>query len=360
MPPPKAKTIQKATTPPTRSLSRLEVNEIITTDSEVTDAVSAKEYLIQTAMAISSKPFSTDNLSDTLFHITQMPGVTAPVQTAIRAVAFLLEEAAEVETADKVAKLVITAISSHIAKIQDASESITEATTQLNSTQEKISNTSVNIVETLETITTTTTQLNTAQEKIMELTSSLNSHNTETTTGSVTIDSRLEKVQEVVITLTTQVKEASQQGGYKAALLKGLDNDNPDSPTTRRAARNTIKKCQVLIDIPKDSHLAPGKVSHEQLVKKIQEALKTINKDDSPNLDIRSVSQFRNGGTIIEMKTQEAAEYLKNKDNKNEFINALDPNATIKERSYPVVIQFVPLTFNPDSAEHLQDLEQEN
>ncbi|KAG1865322.1 hypothetical protein F4604DRAFT_2026302 [Suillus subluteus] len=230
-----------------------------------------------------------------------MPGVTAPVQTAIRAVAFLLEEAAEVETADKVAKLVITAISSHIAKIQDASESITEATTQLNSTQEKISNTSVNIV-----------------------------------------------------------KEASQQGGYKVALLKGLDNDNPDSPTTRRAARNAIKKCQVLIDIPIHSHLAPGKVSHEQLVKKIQEALKTINKDDSPNLDIRSVSQFRNGGTIIEMQTQEAMEYLKNKDNKNEFINTLDPNATIKERSYPVVIQFVPLTFNPDSAEHLRDLEQEN
>ncbi|KAG2092513.1 uncharacterized protein F5147DRAFT_822450 [Suillus discolor] len=112
---------QKTSTPPTRSSSRLAVNEIIASNSEVKDIVSAQNYLTQTAMAISGKPYSVDNLSDILFHITQLPGMTLPAQNAIRAVAFLLEEAAEIEMADKVAKLVLTAITPQIAKLQDTS-----------------------------------------------------------------------------------------------------------------------------------------------------------------------------------------------------------------------------------------------
>jgi hypothetical protein len=55
------------------------MNNIVTADSEVKDVVSAKAHLEQTAMAISGKPFSTDKLSDILFHITQMQGITLPI-----------------------------------------------------------------------------------------------------------------------------------------------------------------------------------------------------------------------------------------------------------------------------------------
>jgi hypothetical protein len=128
----KPKINQKTTTSATRSSSRLEISKIRVTDSKVTDAVSAQLHLDQTAMAISGKPFSTNNLSDILFHVTQIPGVTLPVQLAIRSVAFLLEEAAENEMADKVAKLVLTAVSLQIAKIQDASKSISSTALHLN------------------------------------------------------------------------------------------------------------------------------------------------------------------------------------------------------------------------------------
>ncbi|KAG1801120.1 uncharacterized protein BJ212DRAFT_1286864, partial [Suillus subaureus] len=67
-----------------------------------------------------------------------------------------------------------------------------------------------------------------------------------------------------------------------------------------------------------------------------------------------------NGGTIIEMTTAEAADYLKKNDVKEELIKNLDLKVVFKDRAYLVVIQFVPLTFNPNSENEICKLEQEN
>ncbi|KAG1893399.1 uncharacterized protein F5891DRAFT_1196443 [Suillus fuscotomentosus] len=332
MPPPPTGTFRPSTAN-TRSSSRLGTQEIIATKNEVSDAVSAKAHLEKTAMAILGKPYTFDNISDILFHITQMPGVTLPVQTAIRAIAFILEEAAEVVTANSVAKLVITAIAPHIANIQGISESMTSIASKMEGSQEKIN----------ESIT------------------SISGNNVDAFIGTAALDSRLANVQEAVTTLTTQVKEASQQqGSYKTALLSGPKDNRLDAQTIQRTAREAIKARQILISLPPDSPLGPGKLSHSQLVEKIKEALKTISKEGAPELTIRTVTQYRNGGTVLEMLTTEGATYIKKPDIKNEFIKILDPSATIKDRIYPAIIQFVPLTFNPSDPEHLRELEIEN
>lgn len=322
----KPKGTQMSTTPPTRSSSRLEMNNIIALNNEVKDAVSARTYLTRTAMAISGKPFSTGNLSDILLHITQMPGINQAAQTVIRAVAFLLENTAEEESADKIAKLILTAIAPHVAKIHDISENLTAMVTKMDKTQTRISNTS----------------------------NCLQGNEADMLISTVSLNSNLEKVQEAVKTLTTQVKEASQQTGYKAALLSGLDKNNgADHQSIRRAARNAIKARQILIDLPPNSQLSPRKVSHAQLTLKIKQALESIVKEDSPELETHAITQTRNGAIIIEMLTQQAADYLKTLHIKNEFINALDPKAVIKERTYPVIIQFTPITFNPNSEDQI-------
>jgi hypothetical protein len=193
------------------------------------------------------------------------------------------------------------------------------------------------------------------------ISSNISNNSAETIIGTAAIDSRLDKMQQAVTSLTSQVKESSQQGGYKAALLSGLgDNSNFNQQSIKRAARDEIKARQILIELTPDSPLAPGKVSHAQLVDKIKTTLKSIRNESAPELEIRAVSQFPNGGTIIEMLTAEGATYLKREDIRENFIKALDPKATIKERAYPVVIQFVPLTFNPSSADQLRELELEN
>jgi hypothetical protein len=48
-------------------------------------------------------------------------------------------------------------------------------------------------------------------------------------------------------------------------------------------------------------------------------------KRDLPDLNIHVISQFHNGGKIIEFQMPQATEHLKNKSNRDAFIQALDP-----------------------------------
>ncbi|KAG0694417.1 hypothetical protein DFH29DRAFT_880728 [Suillus ampliporus] len=161
-----------------------------------------------------------------------------------------------------------------------------------------------------------------------------------------------------ITSLTKQVKESTQHNGYKAALLTDLGDNN--SQTIQRAARETIKTRQILVNLSPESPLAPGKVSHAQLVDKIKTVLKALKKENTPTLEIRAVTQYHNGNTVIEMMMAEGAAYLRRDNTKMDFIKALDPSATIKDQTYPVVLQFIPIQFAPEDDEHLRDLECQN
>ncbi|KAG2339655.1 hypothetical protein BDR05DRAFT_849710, partial [Suillus weaverae] len=127
------------------------------------------------------------------------------------------------------------------------------------------------------------------------------------------------------------------------------------------AAREAIKECQLLIDFPATSQLAAGKSSHTQLVERIKKALDALPKDNAPELSIRSVNQLRQGGMILEMMTKEAAEHICTNTNvKTLFLQNLDSEANVKERTYPVVIPFMPVAFQPENQSSIHQLEEEN
>lgn len=133
------------------------------------------------------------------------------------------------------------------------------------------------------------------------------------------------------------------------------------SQQVQRLAREAIKERQLLIDFPANCPLAAGKSSHAQLVERVHKALAAIPREDNIDLEMKAVSQFKQGGMTIEFKTKEAAIYIcTNEETKNLLLKNLDPNATIKERTYPVVIPFIPVTFNPTSDTALRKLEDEN
>ncbi|KIK36106.1 hypothetical protein CY34DRAFT_45518, partial [Suillus luteus UH-Slu-Lm8-n1] len=78
-------------------------------------------------------------------------------------------------------------------------------------------------------------------------------------------------------------------------------------------------------------------------------------------LEIHSVNQFCQGGMVIEMMTKEAAEHIHNDTNTRRiFLQNLDAEATIKERTYTIVIPFTPVTFHPEDHSHLRTLEDKN
>ena len=319
-----------SSTPATRRTTITQTTqEIIDQKNEVKDAASGKEYLEKKALAISGKPYTTNALTEILLHITQIKSVPLPAQTAIRAVAFILEEQAELKIADTVAKLAITALGPHIATIHANTESLAKTAQELDSIRVKLS----------EPPATQDRSSNTNDEAIIE---------------------RLETMQRTIDQISTTVKEPAKAVSYKEALMNGMSNPSGfDSQTVQRLAREAAKERQIIINIGNDSPLAPGKVSHAQLVEKIKSALTNLPSTDSA-LEVKTVTQYRNGGTMIEFASAEAANTLKKGDNQEKFLKALDPKASIRERAYAVVIQFVPINFNPSSTSDIKALESEN
>ena len=61
------------------------------------------------------------------------------------------------------------------------------------------------------------------------------------------------------------------------------------------------------------------------------------------------------------MTSKEAAEFIRNdKDTRELLLKHLDTNATLKDRTYSIIIPFMPLTFNPTNRNDLDALEDEN
>lgn len=134
------------------------------------------------------------------------------------------------------------------------------------------------------TTRSTSNKLIDTQTKISNASSTLNDASANSIVKTTLVTTRLDKIQKSMDTLTTQVpKETTKQGGYKAVLLSGGDPENSNLQNIQRAARDAIKARQILIDITPDSPLAPGKVSHAQLVDKIKQALKTIQRTPLPS-----------------------------------------------------------------------------
>ncbi|PVF91231.1 hypothetical protein CPB86DRAFT_677478, partial [Serendipita vermifera] len=66
----------------------------------------------------------------------------------------------------------------------------------------------------------------------------------------------------------------------------------------------------------------------------------------------------RYGQILIEMHSQEAAEWIRKPNNMTKFLETFNPDAFYKPRVYPVVLLFVPIDFNLGTTESLRELEE--
>ncbi|KAG2147780.1 uncharacterized protein EDB93DRAFT_1085371 [Suillus bovinus] len=76
---------------------------------------------------------------------------------------------------------------------------------------------------------------------------------------------------------------------------------------------------------------------------------------------MRSVTQFKQGGMVIELTTKEAATLIhSNTDIKNELTRNLNPEATFRERTYSLIVLFMPVSYDPSNKDNIKQLEKEN
>jgi hypothetical protein len=123
-------------------------------------------------------------------------------------------------------------------------------------------------------------------------------------------------------------------------------------------AREGIKTRQVLLDATE-----PGLQLHEgttnvSLAKIANDAIKQV--EGSGNYTAVSARRLINGGILLELDSEEAARWINTAQNRLKFTAAFAPNARVKARLYPLVLQFIPLHFDPNQDAEIRNIENTN
>ncbi|KIO04257.1 hypothetical protein M404DRAFT_143682, partial [Pisolithus tinctorius Marx 270] len=288
----------------TRSGS-LSLEEIVNDpDTEIKDLESARIFLDQ-LYTIQGEPTTPEHISHALFYISQAKGVSNTLRSAIHATAYLVRDLATLEIAESITKAiserletsVVAAISPQVAKILSASEN-------------------------------------------------------------------LAKINEDAEMLTTQ-NHAIPPTPYRDTLASTPPNPN-QIPLGKQLsleyakAHTTIKERQILIDPDSNHHLLNSTTPRETIIDHIKQALESVDRIDSPDMQLKSIAQLHNNSILIELNSQEAAAWIKAAPNKETFLTRLGGEAVIKDRQYNIMIPFLPITTDTERPETLCNMESAN
>lgn len=143
----------------------------------------------------------------------------------------------------------------------------------------------------------------------------------------------------------------------------GIPTANPTA--TRRSATRSPKPrprtrywhSQLLLDVRPDSLLATRRYANATLSEKANTALDSLT--PPPHLKGCFTSAFRlhNGGIILRTNSHNAAEWIRTR--KDQFAEAFDEGAQIKDRTFSVMVPDAPLSLELDE-ESLNDIESVN
>lgn len=137
---------------------------------------------------------------------------------------------------------------------------------------------------------------------------------------------------------------------YASALVNAPAHANP-----RVAAREGIKARQFLVDGMKDS-----KFSHLDTIQLKAKLNILISELGLQKGKIRSVTNSRNGSTLIEADTDATATWLSNVDNQRKLCILLGENTEFRNRLYHTIALNVPIALNPDEAKHCVEIHEAN
>ncbi|KAG1788584.1 uncharacterized protein HD556DRAFT_1215180, partial [Suillus plorans] len=75
---------------------------------------------------------------------------------------------------------------------------------------------------------------------------------------------------------------------------------------------------------------------------------------------VRTVQRLRNGGLIIEVDNEQLAGWLKGPTGRVLLESHLDSTASIRDRTYPIVVQFLPISYEIECDNFPRHIEAEN
>jgi len=116
---------------------------------------------------------------------------------------------------------------------------------------------------------------------------------------------------------------------------------------------------QVIIEkAPEATTNGMADLTEKELVTKANLAIEMMDSDDIPEGAIFvGVTKLRRGAALFQLNTKEAADWLCREDNVKAFLEQLGGTSILKMQHLNTVVEFVPITFNPDTPDALRDIE---
>ena len=186
-----------------------------------------------------------------------------------------------------------------------------------------------------------------------------------------------EKLTEVIATLAGMSRDTNKltetvasyrdiaaHAGSSNPPCQSFSPSHPVSLVPRLQAREAIKARQVLLDFedtlgPEVGALLDGSIT--ALKDRLDEALRQSDEDGAQvSHRTRVVSKLRNGGVLMELDSDSAAEWFAQGRIQQVFMQKLPHGVNIKHRLYHTVVQFIPLSFWPEKESDLQEVEEVN
>ncbi|KIK41500.1 hypothetical protein CY34DRAFT_761526 [Suillus luteus UH-Slu-Lm8-n1] len=292
--------------PNTRHTTRVPTSteDIAAMSNPVMDTQTAEAYLSYKLLCLQNKPFTLPHLTSILFHITQMSAnIPLPVIMATCAVAFILKKHSACEIAKAAAE-------------QLAAKLVPQLTAQLK-----------------EAATLHVDSINSASEQL-------------TNTVNLLGDSLA----------PTQVNPApSSQPTYSLIVTSHLP-PSVDKATGRAA----IWAREIMLEPQAGSALFPPNTSNPDITKKLKAALTAIHNGDTPPGDIKSVASLCNGGIVVELEMESLVSWLGSIEGRALLEGQLGSSVLFRNRTYPIVLEYLPIHMQLEQNNFLCKIKQEN
>ena len=128
--------------------------------------------------------------------------------------------------------------------------------------------------------------------------------------------------------------------------------------------REEIKHRQVLIDFEKTDDLSLDIVDERTLMRKATNTINTVwastPEPKSLRPTLKSATLLHNDGLLLELDSPEAIDWLRKSKTGGHLLANIGSGACIKDRTYQIILQFVPVQFDPKNDEHLWQYEEQN
>ncbi|QRV84549.1 hypothetical protein RhiJN_12565 [Ceratobasidium sp. AG-Ba] len=158
---------------------------------------------------------------------------------------------------------------------------------------------------------------------------------------------------------------SSNGGGSYAAAVTSTLSQRIERPAPVVTMRIEKQERQILLDSEATEGMeALGQLPESALVLKAQIAIEQLSEAMKGTMPegarFRSANILQNGGVVYEMNSREAAEWIKRPDICAAFADNFGSLVRYRERSFPVVVECVPVSFDTASKHSIGKLEHDN